>query len=340
MFGGKLKDEGGYSCIFSPPLKCKDTPLTISDVSDDLTYGKLMKIKDADKEFNIANIISKIPNIKGIPLWKNYFVVSESICSPSINQTDKDLSKCEVLKDHKMSEFKLTMMPFRGIALDVYMYHKNFDFDAFALHLIEAGALLNLFGIVHKDLHKGNVLVDKHDVPRIIDFNLSIDIRGALHLRPHSHSYKLTQEPPDYTIINAINLRKGYNMNVVITNICKKSIIKDISLLLNISYDDIFNSITRYYEDINNTPRSDSEKWFIDYWSKIDSWSIGVIIVQIIIITNNNISQTMKNMLKKMCAVNPNERIDCVQALRYLNPENFIVKKYGENWFSKAGYGF
>jgi len=335
MFGGKLKDEGGYSCIFSPPLKCKDTPLTISDVSSDLTYGKLMKIKDADKEFSIANIISRIPHIKGIPLWKNYFVVSESICSPSISQNDKDLSKCEVLKDHKMSEFKLTIMPFRGVALDRYAYRQDFDFDAFALHLIEAGALLNIFGIVHKDLHKGNVLVDKHDVPRIIDFNLSIDTRSPLNLRTHSHSYKLTQEPPDATIINAISLNKGYKMDVVIKNICKKSIIKDISLLLNISHDDIFNSITRYYESIT----SDSE-WFLNYWSKIDSWSIGVIIVQIIIIINKDISQTMKNMLKKMCAVNPNERIDCVQALRYLNPENFIVKKYGENWFSKAGYGF
>ena len=335
MFGGKLKDEGGYSCIFSPPLTCKDKPLTISGVSDDLTYGKLMKIKDADKEFKIANIISRIPNITSIPLWKNYFVVSESICSPSIHQTDKDLSTCKVLKDHNMSEFKLTMMPFRGVALDRYKYN-NFDFNAFTLHLIEAGALLNIFGIVHKDLHKGNILVDNHDVPRIIDFNLSIDTRSPLQLKPHSHSYHLTQEPPDATIINAISLHKGYKMDNVIKNICKKSIIKDISLLLNISDDDIFNSITKYYESIET---SDSE-WFLNHWNKIDSWSIGVILVQIIIIINKDISQTMKNMLKKMCAVNPNERIDCVQALRYLDPNNFIIKKYGTKWFQKLGLDF
>ena len=30
-------------------------------------------------------------------------------------------------------------------------------------------------------------------------------------------------------------------------------------------------------------------------------------------------------MLRKMCAVSPNERIDCVQALHYIDPKNTII---------------
>ena len=211
LSGGKLIDEGLYGCIFSPPLTCKDKPKQIAHTSDILDYSKIIDTKYAEREFSIAKTISKIP------LWKNYFLISESICTPANKQKDKDFNDCSVLQDEKLSNFKILKMPYGGQPLNVYRFNvQTLDFMAFVKHIIEAGALLNLFGIVHRDIHHGNILVDENDVPRIIDFNLSIFVEKEItsSMLKHQYSYQTSQEPPDSTLVNAIQL--GYKPDNII----------------------------------------------------------------------------------------------------------------------------
>jgi hypothetical protein len=49
--------------------------------------------------------------------------------------------------------------------------------------------------------------------------------------------------------------------------------------------------------------------------------------------------QKLFPLLKRMCAVSPIYRIDCVQALYYLDPTHFIIKKYAAAWMAKVGNG-
>jgi serine/threonine protein kinase len=347
-FGGNIHAEGLYGCTFIPPLKCK--PNTIQSFSsdpenDDMSQqlSKIISKDDADMEFTISKLIHKIP------LYKNYFAVSETICEPNRNQVDKNMDHCSLLDQVPLSKTRLLIMPFAGKQLSEFQFDlKHFDFMNFITHLISAGALLNLFGIVHRDLHQGNILVDSHNVPRIIDFNLSIPVRFTdldVSLISHKYDYKISQEPPDSTLVNAI--AHQHNPISVIQSICfKKPIIKKIITILGISSKDMYNSLYQFYNKSKSVKEGDLVKWFKLYYRTIDSWAIGITIIDLIRKMSlwssfSSILQKHKSklfpLLRKMCAVSPLERIDCVQALHYLDPNHFIIRKYAKQWLSVVG---
>ena len=329
MLGGKYVGEGSYGCVFTPVLKCADKPQTILNPSDNLSYSKITVSKDAKYEFSICKRISEIP------IWRNYFVISESICQPA-KITDKDKTKCSIIDEKKLSELKMMNMEYGGVSLSNYSYNLDtFDLMGFITHLVAGGALLNLYGIVHTDLHNGNILVN--NVPRIIDFNLSIDMKN-IDIHPHRHD-DYYQEPPDSTIANVI-AKGGYNIDKIIASIIdKKEILNKIVNILQVSRADMHTSLNNFY----NTDNLEINTWFNNHWSKIDSWSIGVIILKIIDLNSNSTKfepilrkhkSVLFPMLKRLVAVSPVDRIDCVQALNYLNPTHFIIKKYSTIWLN------
>ena len=132
MDGGKLFDEGMYGCIFTPPLKCKDAKKQYDE--SDNSLSKLIIKEYADKEWSI------MAKIKKIPLWKNYFVVSESSpCIPAPLQKEKELSLCAPLAESKLSNFRILTMPYGGTPLTSYRINlASFDFMGFVTHFIEA----------------------------------------------------------------------------------------------------------------------------------------------------------------------------------------------------------
>jgi serine/threonine protein kinase len=340
--GGHLMDEGMYGCVFTPSLICKnkkDQP----EPSKTPLLSKIILSNSAELEYSIASII------RGIPLWKNYFSVATSICEPSLKQTDKDISKCEVISSKPLSAFRILSMTYGGSPLHNYRFQvDSFDMMNFFTHLISAGALLSLFGIVHRDLHQGNILVDNETIPRMIDFNLSI-IKENVNADELLHSYNvvLPQESPDATLVNAISL--GYKRSKVIRSIIlKKPIIKKLRSLLGMSYETMVQSLDQFTSTSKSMLSGDTLLWFNTYWRTIDSWSIGVIIVELLTtfsLWSGFASTITKNkarlfpLLRRMCAVNPLQRVDCVQALYYLQPNHFIIRKYAKAWMDKVGTG-
>lgn len=352
LSGGKLIDEGMYSCIFNSTLSCKkntkhsiDSSSLPTDKEDHQEMiSKLIHKEWAEQEFDVSQQLARIP------LWRNYFVVSESICEPTIKQKEKNISKCEPLHNEVLSDFRVLRMPYRGTSMHLYRFDlKQFQFMDFVKHLIEAGALLNLFGIVHRDLHQGNLLIDENDVPRIIDFNLSLNLKNKIIESDLSHKYEYTiaQEPPDSTLVNAIS--KNYPYDNVIHSICfKKPILKKITTLLGVSQQQMFNELTHFHNISNSVKTGNTVKWFYTYWRVVDSWAFGINLVDLILkllmwpefrpVLQENKSKLFP-MLKRMCAVSPVDRIDCVQALYYLDPNHFIIRKYGKQWINKIGDG-
>lgn len=348
LSGGKLFDEGMYGCIFTPPLDCEDKSKNPSTESSDTTLSKLILTSSANHEWTIMK------KIKKIPLWKNYFIVSESSpCVPASIQSDRDLNNCEVLKDYnfKLSNFRILNLPYGGVPLTTYRIDiKSFDFMNFVIHFIEAGALLNLFGIVHRDIHQGNILIDQEQVPRIIDYNLSILVNGIVNLSmlKHKYDYNLGQEPPDSTIVNAVQLGFNYQ-NVIDSVIQKKSIMKKIRNILGVNANSQMNDLEEFYLKSKSLKTGDEVAWFSNYWTKIDSWAIAVNIIDLITklilwpafaITFKKISPKLVPVLRKMCEVDPRKRTDCVQALNAISPNSFIIRKYAKPWLAKVGTGF
>jgi serine/threonine protein kinase len=344
LSGGKLIDDGLYGCIFTPALECKHKKKQEEvDEKDHLELSKLIPTSYAKKEDAVATLIRKIP------LWKNYFIVSESMCEPSLIQKDKDVVKCHVIQDKRLSAFRLLMMPYGGQPLNVHRFSlQTFQFMDFVSHFISAGAILNLFGIVHRDIHGGNILVDKEDVPRIIDFNLAIFVENddAVMKLQHQYNYQLTQEPPDSTLVNAIKL--GYKPNNVIQSIIyKKNIIKKISNLLQLPLNDMEEELESFYRQSKSVKQGEDTKWFHVYWRTIDSWAIGVNIVDLFYklslwpefsSQSSRIKSKLSPVLRGLCAVSPLKRLDCVQALYLLDPNHFIIRKYAGAWLKKVGY--
>jgi serine/threonine protein kinase len=208
---------------------------------------------------------------------------------------------------------------------------------------------MNLFGVVHRDLHQGNVLVDTYNVPRIIDFNLSVSVRSSTKVGvsdlSHKHDIGITQEPPDSTLVNAIV--HGENPMTVIQDVCfKKPVLSKVSALLGFSKRDMYDSLVRFYKKSKSMRSGDMEKWFSLYYRVIDSWAIGVMLVELIhklslwpafAGTIRGVVRELIPVLRNMCAVSPMERIDCVQALHLLDPGHIVLRRYGAKWLEIVG---
>jgi serine/threonine protein kinase len=341
--GGRLIGEGAYGCVFSPSLHCKYKKDQPKAAKKDELLSKLTVVEDAKQEYSVGT------RIRGIPIWKNYFSVGTSICIPSTQQTDKDIPNCGVLKKHSIDTMRILSLTNVGTPVHRFKFQvTSFDMMEFFTHIIGAGALLALFGVVHRDLHTGNVLVDKETVPRIIDFGLA-RIVGQTRADDlaHGHDVTFNQESPDSTLINAIVF--GYKPNKVIQSIiAKKPIIKKIRSILGISYETMLEQLDQYAATSTSITTGDATLWFNTYWRTIDSWSVGCIIVDLLSFFHTfkeftpmiiKYKSKLLPLLRRMCAVNPIQRVDCVQALYYLQPDHFIIRKYGKAWLDKVGSG-
>jgi hypothetical protein len=275
--GGRLVAQGNSGCVFTPALHCKYKKDEPKPEKGEQILTKLINEYDAKFEYTISTII------RGIPLWKNYFSVALSMCEPSTKQTEKDLPDCKPLEKKSISNFRLLPITYAGLQIFRYKFPlATFDMMSFFTHLIGAGALLVRFGVVHTDLHMGNIMVDEHTIPRIIDFNLAI-IKEQARVEDITHAYGViwSQEPPDETLINAI--AHGYKSNNVIPSIIlKKPIMKKIRSMLSITNETMIEQLEQFAATSASIISGDVLGWFKNYWRVIDSWAIGAVIVDLL----------------------------------------------------------
>lgn len=347
--GGKLLDKGMYGCIFTDFLSCKrekgnPIKLRTSTSVDDPFHPPLTKLAhavDAEQEYAISEVIRRIPN------WNRYFAVAESMCAPSIKQKEKDLALCDALQHFPLSESRILSMTYYGVPLFRYQFKvKDLNLLSFFTHFIESAAMLAVFGMVHRDIHQGNILVDQHQVPRLIDFNLAVFHKNTeADMLAHQHNVTISQEPPDSTLVNAVY--KGLSVDKVIDSIIsKKQILNKITTVFGVSKEDMKLDLRRFAQASRAVQSGDLKAWFDSYWRLIDSWAVGINIADCLsrfilwpelADQISELRTTFIPVVKRMCAINPIDRIDCIQALHAINPQNTVVRLYGQAWLQKVG---
>ena len=118
--------------------------------------------------------------------------------------------------------------------------------------------------------------------------------------------------------------------------------------VLGVSKKEMYERLLGFYKKSRTLRTGDLEGWFSIYHRVVDSWAIGIILVELIYRFSlwpsaaGRIQGQIRDLvpvLRKMCAVHPVDRIDCVQALHLLEPNHIILRRHGKKWLEIVGEG-
>jgi serine/threonine protein kinase len=331
MEGGALIGEGGYGCVFDKPLVCKDGRHFKG-------VGKVSIPIDAQTEITASMYLSKIPEAD------KYFVLANagSICKPAAigKQTDiAGIQKCEIIKKETMNGLIQYTMPYGGVSIATHLQFrpKNFRLENFAKHLLEGGAILALNGFVHFDIHNSNILI-QNGAPRFIDFGMSFTAKSIsvslLDERWKVFSPKWDFEPPEITCITGI--RKNMSFQETLLEILNtRRVIRDSEVVLGISRKRQLREFIRFWNSSVAVKEKDYEAFFKLYWPAFDAWGLGVVIFNMYMSIGYH-NSSIKEILRGLLLIDPRRRLDCVEALELLDPENQLVNSpAGKAWLKE-----
>jgi len=185
--GGNVLASGGYGCVFSPALRCEGEKKRSKN-----KVSKLMTEKHAISEYEeIISIKSVLGDIKD---YSDYFLVNDAtLCKPaplSSEDLENYTKKCRALPKDKITKTNLNEhldkllslnIPNGGLALDDYLYENGSFEKMYKIHnklikLLKNGVLpMNQRHIYHCDIKDSNVLVDKTEKTRLIDWGLATE---------------------------------------------------------------------------------------------------------------------------------------------------------------------
>ena len=187
--GGKVLASGGFGCVFTPALRCKNKKTRKRN-----GVSKLITSKYAIKEYNeIVQIKEKLKTIKK---YTDYFLVNDiSICKPAL-LTKSDLidftEKCSALQkdDHitsknineSLNNMMILNMKNGGLPVDDFIFNAGHFSDLYELNyslmrLLKNGIIeMNKKHIYHCDIKDSNILVEQKQntlKTRLIDWGLA-----------------------------------------------------------------------------------------------------------------------------------------------------------------------
>jgi serine/threonine protein kinase len=359
MEGGRiLGAPGGYGCAFTPPLLCQNGKVPYGKKSK---VGKITEKRDAEREIQTANRLRKFP------LAPNYFLLPEpDSCQPAEpeKQSEPDLPFCldsDFAKRIPFPKLKQIFLPLGGKNLFASLHSSNlhprgFDFFDFMRHMLEIGATLAISGVIHFDLHPGNILLDKVKVPRAIDFGRSFfsnqinkqTIRehtyGILFLRDDLDDVIINQQPPELDALQAIQaeIPKGDACRLTVMNI---PALHTAQSILHISLVKSTQELLDFCKTSKAIQQKDMVELWKMYWPQMDAWSIGTLLLHLLkqqlLFPDfkeswNHRKEAVSATLQGLLHTSPRERLDCVQALSVFEPENAWLRRFGGAWLKAA----
>jgi serine/threonine protein kinase len=226
MTGGVPVAAGGYGCVFDPALKCKNP----TEPYNPELISKLMIRKNAEDEkreiMRFAPILSTIPNAE------KYFILNVNSCIPAPLTTEdlKDFDKkcrnfrnkpefhsVRMRREITLNKLLILNMLNGGVDIDMYLTRKPVDSEKIynLIHGIKdlinnAIIPMNQRGLYHLDLKPANIVIDRTNQMRIIDWGLSAIVKDTSKPVPML-AKPLQFNNPFYTVFANDSLLKAYN---------------------------------------------------------------------------------------------------------------------------------
>lgn len=217
QIGGRFVGKGVYGCVFEPAPRCKDGrviraagglpmvgKIASDDITDELAAGK---------------------KIMALPRAAEYFAAPYESCEPALPILDPDTDKCPFLVHPEPGQkLSLLLMPLGGMRIDQWA-RKGRDqgrmalhFERILIHLLEGIAMYQSTGLIHNDIHPGNILVSDTGVGRIIDFGLSFNLTTVRTWADGKQSRRfrpsIIMQPPEtfvwQMLTNGVSVKNGY----------------------------------------------------------------------------------------------------------------------------------
>jgi len=184
--GGIPIFSGAQGCVFKPALKCTHQPRNPNDGN----ISKLEEKESAESEMREYDQIKQY--LKQIPNYQTYFSMNATLCEPDpldprdLANFDDVCTNMHPLKinaanvNFNLRKLRMINMPDLGIDLKVWMEQAPFNAgrlrklnDHVSNLLIRAVVPMNQLGVIHNDLKSENVMIDRTNHSRIIDWGLA-----------------------------------------------------------------------------------------------------------------------------------------------------------------------
>ncbi len=318
--------------------------------------GKLTLGQDYDVEEEAARRIITIPN------YENYFlpIDFETKCKPKAiqEQKDTDIWKCDYLRKagYDMGDSIFFKIKYGGVDSTRYVCNprkssecvKNagefVNWSLFLEHLLEAGATLTLYQLVHYDIHRHNILIsEKTKKPILIDFGQAFyadqitDETLGERWKLISPNQRMSEyEPPEITL--ATYIRKGFSPVEAYSQVVRyKDPMPKAEAMLGLSRQVQGREFAEFWRDSGAVKKGDWVQMFKFYWPTFDAWNIGGVLLHLLeycyiqkdVANSPEFRQAegrFKEVLRGLLQMSPKKRLDCVEALNLWNSENPLLQ--------------
>lgn len=314
-----LIGQGTYGCIYYPEITCSG----VLGESKKLISKLQIEGNVSENEIVIGELVKKISN------YKDFFAPVISICPINVSKIKTDVSDCNALKGKR--DLVLMKMDYvKHIDLYDYLENKKFFFKRYFNtfeYLLLAIQKLAEVGIIHYDMHLGNIVLNKaNNLPIIFDFGLSINTNSIDFRHLSKNFFKLA---PDFSIwcleIQIINFFSTIQ-DTPITLIQIKNIIneyikhcKALTLFSKSFVENYKKSAVNFFEKYVGVNKNEAVKDLLTYFQTWDQYALCINYLKLIknkpVDLKNPLIKNLFKILTMNINPNPTKRYSIAQTI-------------------------